>query len=74
MDSSSKALYYRCYFMKNDHVIALEEIFSDDDDAAIETARAILASAKFLSLELWRGAERVAKLDKEEHHSSEDAV
>jgi hypothetical protein len=74
MDSASKALYYRCYFTQNDHVIAHEEIFCDDDDAAIEKARAILASAKFMSLELWRGAECVAKLDKEEAHSSDDGV
>jgi hypothetical protein len=65
MPSQPDGLYYRCYFTKNDHIVAVEAVFAADDDGAIERARTLLAAAEFLSMELWRGAECVAKLDKD---------
>jgi hypothetical protein len=56
--------YYRCYLIKDEHIVTHEEVFSHDDDAAIEKAREILEASKFLEIEVWRGAERVASIAK----------
>jgi hypothetical protein len=74
MDSRSKGLYYRCYFTINDRIVAHEAINCADDAAAIEKARALLAGTSYLSLEVWRGAACVAKLEKDESTSSEGGV
>jgi hypothetical protein len=39
-------------------------VFSDDDVGALEKLGDILAATEHLSVELWRGKECVAKLDK----------
>ena len=64
MDSLVKERYYRCYFISNDHVVGYKDVFSHDDVGAIEKLRKILAATEHLSVELWRGEKRVAKLDK----------
>ncbi|HET9396434.1 MAG TPA: hypothetical protein VFO36_10285 [Nitrospiraceae bacterium] len=28
--------YYRCYLMRNEHIVEYQEVFSYDDDAGIE--------------------------------------
>jgi hypothetical protein len=58
--------YYRCYLIKDEHVVAHEEVFRPDDDAAIDKAREILESSKFLAIEVWRGTERVASIAKDD--------
>jgi hypothetical protein len=64
MDSPVQERYYRCYFISGDHVVGYENVFSHDDVGAIEKLGAILAATEHLSVELWRGKKRVAKLDK----------
>jgi hypothetical protein len=57
--------------MMNDHIVAHEAMLCLNDEAAIEKARTLLAATSFLSLEVWRGAACVAKLDKDGSASSE---
>jgi hypothetical protein len=56
--------YYRCYLIKDAHIVTHEEVFSHDDGAAIEKAREILEASKFLEIEVWRGSARVASIAK----------
>jgi hypothetical protein len=64
MDSPVQERYYRCYFISNDHIVGYKNVFSDDDVGALEKLGDILAATEHLSVELWRGTECVAKLDK----------
>jgi hypothetical protein len=64
MDSPVQDRYYRCYFISNDHIFGYKNVFSNEDVSAIEKLGEILAATKCLSVELWRGEECVAKLDK----------
>ena len=63
MHSGNRKRYYRCYFLKNDHIVAVEEIHSHDDVEAIDKAQASLAKTESLTAELWRGRERIAAID-----------
>jgi hypothetical protein len=56
--------YYRCYLVKDEHIVGHEVVFGRDDDAAIEKAREILEASTFLTIEVWRGAERIASIGK----------
>jgi hypothetical protein len=51
--------------LKDEHIVGYEDVFSHDDDEAIEKARAILSVSDSLTLEVWRGTERVAKLERD---------
>jgi hypothetical protein len=64
MDSLVKERYYRCYFISNDHVVGYKDVFSHDDVGAIEKLGEISVVTEHLSVELWRGKECVAKIDK----------
>ena len=64
MDSPGQERYYRCYFVSNDHIFGYRHVLSEDDVSAIESLEEILAATEYLSVELWRGKECVAKLDK----------
>ena len=56
--------YYRCYFLKDDHIVGFEEFIGDSNVDAIEKARALLAHVENLTVELWRGSERIAAIDR----------
>jgi hypothetical protein len=56
--------YYRCYLLRDDHVARHEDVFSYDDLGAIEKAEGILAGAEHLSIEVWRGRQHVATVNK----------
>ena len=64
MDSLNGHRYYRCYFIQDDRIVGYEDVFSHDDDGAIERAREILRDKTHRTIELWRGKERVAVLEK----------
>jgi hypothetical protein len=61
--------YYRCYLIKDEHVVAHEGVHTPDDDAAVEKARDILEASKFLEIEVWRGTVRVASITKDDRLS-----
>lgn len=65
MDDPTRERYYRCYFICDDHIVGHEDVFDHDDDYAIEKARKLLEAASYTALELWRGKECIAKLEKE---------
>ena len=71
MASPSKGLYYRCYFTKDDRIVGYVNIFAENDDEAIDQSRKILSAARYLSVELWRGTECVATLEKEAPETSD---
>jgi hypothetical protein len=61
--------YYRCYLIKDEHIVAHEGVHTPDDDAAVEKAREILEASKFSEIEVWRGTERVASIAKDDRLS-----
>ena len=63
MHSGIRKRYYRCYFLRDDHIVGVEEIHSHDDVEAIDKAQASLAKTESLTAELWRGRERIAAID-----------
>lgn len=63
MHSGIRKRYYRCYFLRDDHIVGVEEIHSHDDVEAIDKAQASLAKTEGLTAELWRGRERIAAID-----------
>ena len=65
MHSGIRERYYRCYFMKDDRIVGYQNVFSHDDDGAIDKAREILRDESQRTIELWRGKERVAVLEKD---------
>ena len=67
--SEVRERYHRCYLIKDEHIVRHEEVFSPDDDAAIDKAREILEASKFLAIEVWRGTERVASIAKDDGFS-----
>ena len=67
--SEVRERYYRCYLIKDEHIVRHEEVFGPDDDVAIDKAREILEASKFLSIEVWRGTERVASIAKDDGFS-----
>ena len=62
--SEVRERYYRAYLIKDEHIVGYENVFSHDDDAAIEKAREILKASKFLTIEVWRGNECLASVAK----------
>jgi hypothetical protein len=56
----------RCYFIQADRIVGHEDVFSADDDSAIEKARELLNAGTLRKIELWRGKERVAVLEKDD--------
>ena len=54
--------YYRLYFMNgfSGHIERFEEFDADDDEGAVALAE---AKQGFLSLELWSGHRKVARID-----------
>jgi hypothetical protein len=66
MDSLNGHRYYRCYFIQADRIVGHEDVFSADDDSAIEKARELLNAGTLRKIELWRGKERVAILEKDD--------
>ena len=62
MHNGIQERYYRCYFMRDDHIVTFENIFSFDDDEAVKKARAHLSKRSYLSIELWRGKQFIATL------------
>jgi len=60
--SGVRERYYRCYLIEDEHIVGHQEVFSHNDDAAIEKAREILEASTFVEVELWRGTERVASI------------
>jgi hypothetical protein len=67
--SEIRERYYRCYLIKDEHIVRHEEVFSHNDDAAIDKGREILEASKFLAIEVWRGTERVASIAKDDGFS-----
>jgi hypothetical protein len=67
--SEIRKQYYRCYLIKDEHIVRHEEVFSHDDVAAIEKAREILGASMFLTIEVWRGTECVASIAKDNSFS-----
>ena len=65
MANTSPHQYYRCYFMREGRIVAYEDVFSYDDDRAIEKAREILSGESYPTIELWRGKELVAVLERD---------
>ena len=65
MDNLNGHLYYRCYFIQDDRIVGHEDVYSRDDDGAIEKARELLNAGTLRMIELWRGKERVAVLEKD---------
>ena len=65
MDSLNGHRYYRCYFIQNDRIVDYEDIFSAEDGEAIEEARELLNAGTRRTIELWKGKERVAVLEKD---------
>jgi hypothetical protein len=61
--------YYRCYLIKDQHIVGHEAIFRPDDDAAIEKARQVLETSNFLQIEVWSGAQRIASIAKDDSFS-----
>jgi predicted RNase H-like HicB family nuclease len=55
--------YYRCYFVKDDHIMGYEAVFSHDDVGAIEKVTTLLGERNTRSAELWRGANCIARFD-----------
>jgi hypothetical protein len=64
MDSPNRERYYRCYFIRNDRIARHEDVYCYEDEGAIEKVREILAASEYLSVELWRGKDCIARLDK----------
>jgi len=62
--SEVRERYYRAYFIKGEHIVGYENVFSRDDDAAIEKAREILKASKFTTIEVWRGNDCLASVAK----------
>lgn len=54
--------YYRCYFIKDLHVVAVEQFHCADDSAAMLRASTILNASEFLSIELWQEGRMVGQL------------
>lgn len=56
--------YYRCYFIKGDHIATVEELHCSDDSAALLYASSILNASEFLSIELWQEGRMVGQLSR----------
>lgn len=56
--------YYRCYLIEDDRIVRPQDVFSYDNAGAIEQAEEILATTHYLSIEVWRGHECVATVNK----------
>ena len=52
---------YRCYFMRDDHIIAPDSIEATDDAAAMLAAERLLISTSFREIEIWEGARSVGR-------------
>ena len=64
--SAIRERYYRCYLLRDEHIVGHEEVFGPDDDAAIGRAREILEASELPTIEVWRGAECVASIAKDD--------
>ena len=75
--------HYRGYFMKDDHIVAPENIEAADDAQAMLKAGELLSISQFVRIEVWRDTRVVgavsapappdaAKLETDDSHSSED--
>ena len=71
--------HYRGYFMKDDHIVAPENIEAADDAQAMVKAGELLSTSQFVRIEVWRESRIVgavsaaappdaAKLDKDDSH------
>ena len=65
MDNLNGHRYHRCYFIQGDRIVDHEDVYSRDDDAAIEKARGLLNAGTLRMIGPWRGKERVAVLEKD---------
>jgi hypothetical protein len=54
MHSEIQKQYYRCYSISEDRIVAYEDVFSSDNDSAIENARGLLKAGTLRMIELWR--------------------
>ena len=63
MDNLNGHRHYRCYFIRHDRIVGYEDVFSVEDDGAIEKARGLLGAGR--TIELWRGKDRIAVLEKD---------
>jgi hypothetical protein len=57
--------HYRCYFIRDDHVVAVEQLDCADDASALLRASTILNASEFLSIELWREARLIGHLSRQ---------
>jgi hypothetical protein len=48
MDNLNGHRYYRCYFIQDDRIVDHEDLYSRDDDGAIEKARELLNAERFV--------------------------
>jgi hypothetical protein len=63
--------HYRCYFIKDDHVVSVEQLDCPDDAAALLRASTILNASEFLSIELWQETRLVGHLSQQPSETAE---
>ena len=64
--------YYRCYLMHDGHISRPADVFSFDDADAIDQAAEILSTAIHTSIEVWRGKEHVATVNRSDMVAAAD--
>jgi hypothetical protein len=65
------AVRVRCYFTRNNHIVAVQELAAESDADAIKQAERLLEERpeQFGSFEIWDGARLVHRHPHERHRS-----
>jgi hypothetical protein len=56
---------YRCYFVRDGHIVAVEIIDRCTDDAAMAEGEDILSASTFAMVEIWDGRRKIGEIQRQ---------